>query len=171
MLFRSCPRNPPRMHTGSRFNRHEKSCPLLILFPALFGAQRYGSFEIFGGPGISGTFSKHPGTDARPVLRATAGFGASMHLDQYADRLWGAARTDFGGGRSTTGGAASIRTGRGSLPSIPPLSIGTISSGNNSSAAGLPAPKSLAAVCGGGAFVRQIRNHRQPGPGRGYYCE
>jgi hypothetical protein len=73
---------------------------LFVSFPFLLGAQCYGSFEIFGGAGLSATPSSFPNVDKRPVFVSDFGFGASvavgqrtllrtsMHYGQYGDRAW-----------------------------------------------------------------------------------
>lgn len=71
-----------------------------FLLPACLSAQCYGSFEVFGGYGLSVTPTKFAAVDARPVLVNDFGFGASiavgrrtllrtsMHFGQYGDRQW-----------------------------------------------------------------------------------
>lgn len=71
-----------------------------LFLPVFLGAQCYGSFEVFGGPGLSGTPTSFTGADARPVFVANLGFGASfavgrrtllrtsVHVGQYGDRRW-----------------------------------------------------------------------------------
>lgn len=54
------------------------------LFPLLLGAQCYGSFEIFGGSGISGTMSARSESVTRsgPIFINRFGFGASILVGQ-----------------------------------------------------------------------------------------
>jgi hypothetical protein len=72
-----------------------------FFFPLLLGAQCYGSFEIFGGAGISGTppLPEWTITKSAPIFASRFGFGASilvgqrtllrtsMQFSQYGERV------------------------------------------------------------------------------------